>query len=142
MDDLPGEVPRPPYYETLGIEITEIDSGHATGRMALDREISGTPTQAVAHGGAIASLADSVGYWAVSSVNGFSITPTVDLRVDYLSPATDDLFAEGRVCRNGDKVAVAEVTVSTTTTDIATVRGTFKTSGQTGKSPWTIADSD
>lgn len=130
------EVPLPPYYETIGIEITAVEPGHATGRMPLTPAISASPTAEIAHGGAVASLADSVGYWAVSAANGFATTPTVDLRVDYLAPATDDLTAEASVARNGDSVGVVDVEVRTSETTVAVARGVFKAGGGDGATAW------
>lgn len=136
MDVDPDEFPLPPYYDTIGIEITEIEPGAATGRMAVTGAVSASPTTDIAHGGAVASLADSVGYWAVSAANEFATTPTIDLRVDYLAPATDDLTATAAVIRNGSSVGVADVEVETDETVVATARGVFKTGGGDGNSAW------
>lgn len=137
MDDLPEEFFAPPYYETLGIEILEIDDGEATGRLSVDESISAAPGEPVAHGGAIASLADSVGYWAASSAADFAITPTIDLRLDYLAPATDDLRAEASVTRSGASVGSVDVTVEAGDDLVATARGVFKTGGGgSGGSSW------
>jgi uncharacterized protein (TIGR00369 family) len=136
MDGLPEEVPRPPYYETLGIEITTVEKGYVEGRLPVGPSVSAVPEEPLAHGGAIASLADSVGYWAASSVNGFATTPTVDLRLDYLAPATDDLSAEATVTRNGESVGTVDVEVETDDGVVATARGVFKTGGGSPDSAW------
>lgn len=127
-----------PYYDLLGIEITAVDEGHATGRLDLTEELSAAPGTEIAHGGAIASLADSVGYWAVSSANSGALTPTVDLRLDYLSPGTDDLVAEAEVTRNGESVGTVDVLVERAGDGetVALGRGTFKTGGGDGESAW------
>jgi len=136
MDEPPEGFFAPPYYETLGIEITAIDDGRAEGRLPVDESVSASPGQPVAHGGAVASLADSVGYWAASSANDFAVTPTVDLRVDYLAPATADLRAEATAVRNGDSVGTVDVEVAADGDPVATARGVFKTSGGDGGSAW------
>lgn len=136
MDDLPEEFFAPPYYETLGIEILEIDDGRAAGRLAVDESVSATPDDPIAHGGAVASLADSVGYWAVSSAADFAVTPTIDLRLDYLAPATEDLRAEAVVTRSGASVGSVDVTVEAGDEVVATARGVFKTGGGEGGSAW------
>jgi uncharacterized protein (TIGR00369 family) len=127
-----------PYYDLLGIEITAVDGGHARGRLALTEELSAAPGTEIAHGGAIASLADSVGYWAVSSANDGALTPTVDLRLDYLSPGTDDLLAEAEVTRNGESVGTVDVLVERAGDGetVALGRGTFKTGGGGGETAW------
>jgi uncharacterized protein (TIGR00369 family) len=132
----PNEFPLPPYYETLGIEITEVDPGHAVGELPLTDAISASPSTQVAHGGAVASLADSVGYWAVSAANEFATTPTIDLRLDYLAPATADLTATATVTRNGSSVGTVDVDVETAEATVAVARGSFKTGGGTGESAW------
>lgn len=132
MDDVPDEFFAPPYYETLGIEITDVDDGTAEGRLPVDESVSAAPGEPVAHGGAIASLADSVGYWAASSANDFAVTPTVDLRVDYLAPATADLRAAGTAIRNGRSVGTVDVEVEADGDVVATARGVFKTGGGSG----------
>lgn len=136
MEDVPEEFFAPPYYETLGIEITEIDDGHAEGRLPLSESLSAAPGDPVAHGGAIASLADSVGYWAASSANDYAITPTVDLRVDYLAPARADLHAEATATRNGENVGNVDVELEAGGQTVATARGIFKTGGGGGDSAW------
>lgn len=127
-----------PYYDLLGIEITAVEDGHATGRLELTEELSAAAGTRVAHGGAIASLADSVGYWAVSSANDGALTPTVDLRLDYLAPGTDDLTAEAEVIRDGESVGTVDVLVERAGDDetVALGRGTFKTGGGEGQSAW------
>lgn len=136
MDDVPEGFFAPPYYETLGIEITAIDDGTAEGRLPVDESVSASLGEPVAHGGAIASLADSVGYWAASSANDFAVTPTVDLRVDYLAPATADLHAEATAVRNGESVGNVDVEVEADGEVVATARGVFKTGGGGGGSAW------
>lgn len=136
MDDLPEEYFAPPYYETLGIEITEIDDGYAVGELTVDASVSASGGRPVAHGGAIASLADSVGYWAASSAADFAITPTIDLRLDYHEPATDDLQAEATVTKRGGSVATIDVDVEADGSLVATARGVFKMGGDGGASAW------
>lgn len=136
MDVDPEEFPLPPYYDTIGIEITDVEPGAATGRLPVTSAVSASLSTDIAHGGAVASLADSVGYWAVSAANEFATTPTIDLRVDYLAPATDDLTATAAVTRNGSSVGVADVEVETGETVVATARGVFKTGGGDGDSAW------
>ncbi|WP_255150055.1 PaaI family thioesterase [Halorarius halobius] len=140
MDVDPDEFPLPPYYDTIGIEITEVEPGYATGRLPLTEAISASPSTNIAHGGAVASLADSVGYWAVSAANDFATTPTIDLRIDYLAPATDDMRATATVSRNGSSVGVVDVDVETPDDTVAVVRGVFKSGGGEGDSAWEAPD--
>lgn len=127
-----------PYYDLLGIEITAVDDGYAEGELPLTEELSAAPGTTVAHGGAIASLADSVGYWAVSSANDGALTPTVDIRLDYLAPGTDDLHAEAEMVRNGTSVGTVDVLVERTSDGevVAVGGGTFKTGGSDTRGAW------
>lgn len=132
------EIETPPYYETIGIELVEIEPGHAVARLAVGKPVSSAENAPIAHGGVIASLADSAGYWAISAENGLATTPTIDLRMDYLAPATDDVCAVGTVVRNGDSVGVANVETETETEGrtVATARGVSKTGGDPTTSAW------
>lgn len=63
------------------------------------------------HGGILASLLDVAGTFACSLAAG-RITPTINLRTDYLkNPAKCDLIATARVIRLGKTVAVADVEI-------------------------------
>jgi len=79
------------------------------------------------HGGAIASLIDAAGDFAVIAAVGRDV-PTIDLRVDYLRPASAGaLTATARTVRVGRSVAVADIdVVDESGTQIAIGRGVFK----------------
>ena len=128
---------RMPFARHLGIEITEIGDGTATGRIELADVHSSTPAARVAHGGVTYALADTVGGAAVIAAAG-SIAPTLDMRIDYLAPATGDLIrAEAEVVRLG---SVATVDVDVTDGDgavVAAARGVYKTDGGDEASAWT-----
>jgi len=126
-----------PFVEHLGIELTEVGDGHAEGRLPLRDEHSSNPGSTIAHGGVTYSLADTVGGAAVVSLSG-TVSPTVDMRMDYLAPATDDLRAEADVVRSGGSVAVVDVEVyDADGHHVASARGTYKTDGEGDGSPWT-----
>jgi uncharacterized protein (TIGR00369 family) len=125
-----------PFVEELGMELTAAADGHAEARLPLRDEHSSNPATRIAHGGVTYSLADTVGGAAVVSLSG-TISPTVDMRMDYLAPATDDLRAEADVVRNGGSVAVVDVEVyDDAGHHVASARGTYKTDGEGGESPW------
>jgi len=126
-----------PLNEHLGIELLEADDGYAVGRVELAEMHSSNPEKLIAHGGVTYSLADSVAGAAAVSAN-YTVTPTVNMRIDYLSPATGgELRAEARLIRNGDSVATVEVDITDgEETAIATARGTYKTGGGDGESAW------
>ncbi|SDM05527.1 uncharacterized domain 1-containing protein [Halogranum gelatinilyticum] len=127
---------RMPFAEHLDIEVTEADDGYAKGTLSLDDHHSSVPGRSIAHGGVAYALADTVGGAAVISLH-YTATPTIDMRIDYLAPARTDLVAEAEVVRDGGSVAVADVTVRDADgRDVATARGTFKTSGAAEETAW------
>jgi Rad3-related DNA helicase len=59
------------------------------------------------------------------------------INIDYLNPATSDMFGEARIIRNGDSVAVADIQIHDSDgVDLATARGAYKTGGHDGGSAW------
>jgi len=127
-----------PFARLVGVEVTAASDGHATARLELTEEHSSMPGRVVGHGGVAYALADTVGGAAVMSLNR-PPTPTVDMRIDYLAPATADLRAEADVVRNGDGVAVVEVSVTDVEeTHVADARGVYKTGGGDAASAWHV----
>jgi uncharacterized protein (TIGR00369 family) len=127
---------RIPFHKLLGIEITEATDGYAEGRLPFSDDLLSNPTGEVAHGGATYALADSVGGAAVISLSG-AVSPTVDMRVDYLAPATTDLYAEAEVIRDGQSLAMTRVEVTDDEgRHVATAHATYKIDGQGTETPW------
>ncbi|MGM0716639.1 MAG: PaaI family thioesterase [Halobacteriota archaeon] len=128
---------RMPFNERLGIEVIDIGDGYAIGELELGVEHSSNPDRVIAHGGVAYALADTVAGAAVVAAN-MTVTPTIDMRIDYLTPATGGtLRAEAEIVRNGNSVATVEVTVTDDEKrTIAMARGTYKTSGVTGETAW------
>ena len=128
---------RIPFHDLLGIEITEVGEGRAEGRLPVTDDLRSNPSGSVVHGGATYTLADAVGGVAVISLSG-AVSPTVDMRMDYLAPATSDLHAEGEVIRHGQSLAMTRVEVSDDEgTHVATAHATYKIDGQGEETPWT-----
>ncbi len=133
-----------PFAKLLGIDVAEATEGSATARLEFSDDLLSNPSGEVAHGGVTYALADTAGGAAVMSLSGV-VTPTVDMRIDYLAPATTDLVAEADVVRHGEGVAMVRVEVhDAAETHIATAHGTYKTGGQGDQTPWgedsTVAD--
>lgn len=125
-----------PFAELLGIEVTEVGDGHAKGRLPFDDSLRSNPYGSVAHGGATYAFADTIGGAAVISL-AKDVSPTVDMRIDYLAPARTDLFATAEVIRHGSNLSMARVEVEDAEgTQVATAQGTYKTGGQGEGTPW------
>ena len=128
-----------PFAAELGIELDEASDGHAEGRLPLREEHSSNPGRTIAHGGVTYSLADTVGGAAVVSKSE-SVSPTIDMRIDYLAPATGDLRAVADVVRFGGSVATVDIEVYDVDENerhVATARGVYKIGGQGEETPWT-----
>lgn len=134
---LPDLFDQMPFNDMLGIELVEAEDGHAAGKLELSADHSSNPNTMVAHGGVTYALADTIAGAAAVSAN-YSVTPTIDMRIDYLAPATGGtLHADAEVIRNGNNVATVEVDITDDDgRDIATARGTYKTGGGSGASAW------
>jgi uncharacterized protein (TIGR00369 family) len=83
------------------------------------------------HGGAIASLVDIAGAYAIFALLGYGV-PTISLHVDYLRPALDtNLTARASVRKAGRTVAVVDVEVTSSAGKLVAIgRGTYGTGNQ------------
>jgi uncharacterized protein (TIGR00369 family) len=116
-----------PFADLLGVEVTEAADGHAEGHVEMRQELSWNQDREMAHGGVTFTLADTVGGAALVSLNDQPV-PTVDMRIDYLSAGTGDLYAEADVVRNGSDVGVVDVSVYDEDDEhLADARGVYKT---------------
>ncbi|WP_114965802.1 PaaI family thioesterase [Alkalilacustris brevis] len=77
-----------PYARALGMRLDAIGEGKATMSMPYDLRFVGDPDSGVIHGGAVSALMDTSGGAAVLSVPGVHAAATLDLRIDYMRPAT------------------------------------------------------
>lgn len=127
-----------PFTDFFGIEITAAVDGHAEGFLPFREEFRSNPTGQVAHGAVAYALCDTVAGAAVISL-AESVTPTIDMRIDYLRPVTRDLEAIAEVRRLGGSVAVADVEVLDREGQVATARGAYKTGDYVEDTQWTTA---
>ncbi len=98
-----------PFNRHLGMRVGGLDEGRARLELPFREEFIGDPFRPALHGGLISTLVDTCGGLAVATTfqNIEDRASTVDLRVDYLRPGRmEDLIAEARVVRAGNRVAV------------------------------------
>jgi uncharacterized protein (TIGR00369 family) len=97
-----------PHNRALGMEFVDYAEGEAVMRLAWRPELVGNPDTGVLHGGVVTSLLD-----ATCGISVFMRTwkpipvATLDLRIDYLRPATPrlDLYAKATCYRTTRHVA-------------------------------------
>ena len=78
-----------PHARALGMELTDIGEGTAEFTMDYDERFIGDPETGVIHGGAVSALMDTCcGAAVMSHPRNLSHTATIDLRIEYLRPAT------------------------------------------------------
>ena len=78
-----------PHAQALGILFENIGSGTAEMLMQYDKRFIGDPKTGVIHGGAVFALLDSCcGAAVLSHPEQKGLTATIDLRVDYMRPAS------------------------------------------------------
>lgn len=115
-----------PFHRANGIEVVSASQEDAHTRWPFEASLVGNPEVPAVHGGVISALADLTGAAPfVGSLGRY--TPTVDLRVDYLSHAGEaDLEGYAEVRRQGETVGVADVVVESDGDPCAEARGVYK----------------
>jgi uncharacterized protein (TIGR00369 family) len=121
-------VTRGPYHQWLGLKVKAVHDDGIELIATWREEWVVNPERRYTHGGVIAALIDLGADWALIRRTGRGV-PTVDLRVDYHSPAMPgDLTVRGKVVRFGSQFATSEAQVFDQTGKLlASGRGTYYT---------------
>lgn len=113
-----------PFNRVLGLKITSLKASGAKGRIDMRPELIGHFVSHRLHGGVISAGLDAVAGVAVMAAIGarhmdeapaqrlhrFGKLGTIDLRIDYLRPATGDRFElRANVLRLGSRVATTRM---------------------------------
>jgi uncharacterized protein (TIGR00369 family) len=108
------------FNSVLGLQITQLKPEAVKGRIAMKPELIGHFAHQRLHGGVISATLDAMGGLAVMAAIGarhmdedpmqrlqrFVKLGTIDLRIDYLRPATGEWFEmRAEVLRLGSRVA-------------------------------------
>jgi len=79
------------------------------------------------HGGVLATLVDSAGWFAVAALNEGVWVATSEFKIHLLNPVSETgVYAEGRVVKSGKRVSVAEMWASDSSGKLVAIgTGTF-----------------
>ncbi|OYU92155.1 MAG: phenylacetic acid degradation protein [Bradyrhizobiaceae bacterium PARB1] len=130
IDDIRTRIQKAPYHKWLGLDVTSVGDGEIELTAKWRDEWVVNLEGGYTHGGILATLVDLTADWALVSSNGRGV-PTIDLRVDYHSPARGDLRAVGKAIKLGKQFSVAEAKVYDSAGKlVASGRGVYLTPSQ------------
>jgi uncharacterized protein (TIGR00369 family) len=114
-----------PYPNWLGLKIAKLSAGHAGLSITIKRNHQ--QYQGIAHGGVLASLADTAAtFAALTIIPENTDVVTIEFKVNFLAAApSGTLVANGRTVRVGSRVAVSDVEVYGPERDRLVMTGTF-----------------
>lgn len=128
VETVQGWLDSSPFIRFLDIKASAVDAeaGIVTMTMPLRPELERSPGTGQFHGGPIASLIDTAGDFAVAVKVGGGV-PTMNLRIDYLRPATGPvLTATATARRVGRTVGVVDIDITDAEGRLAAIgRGTY-----------------
>jgi uncharacterized protein (TIGR00369 family) len=118
MSKTPKELPlglmmgggRTPYANALGAEMISVDRGRVRMRLPYSDRLIGNPDTGVVHGGVITGFLDqSCGMAVGSTLTQMRAFATLDLRIDYMKPATPKktILFEGECIKLTKEIAFA-----------------------------------
>ena len=115
-----------PFWDYVGMKEVELENGHSVIRVEITENL--LQRRGIVHGGMLATLIDAaVGSAVRSTLSDEQYSATVELKINYLKPATGIyLLATGKVVQRGKTLAVgtAEI-VNDEGTLVAMGTGTF-----------------
>ena len=100
-----------PYYRLLGMEVKEIKKGESRIEMPFKQDL--THPYGIAHGGAIASLADSaVAMALIDLIDPEDRISTIEFKTNFFASINKgELEAHAKIVHKGSKTAVGDVDV-------------------------------
>ena len=124
-----------PHSRALGMRVERFEDGHAVLSMPYDERLVGDPATGVLHGGAISALIDTASGASVMAHPTAPVsTATLDLRIDYMRPATPGQRVTAHAHCYHVTRTVAFVRVTATDDDaerpVATGSGAFALTGR------------
>jgi uncharacterized protein (TIGR00369 family) len=119
-----------PFLRALGGELLEFKKGLGRLRLPWSEKLVGNPETGVVHGGVITAMLDQACGMAIGSALDTPMAmATLDLRIDYMKPATPriDILIESECLKITREIAFARARAYHTIIDdpIAIATGTF-----------------
>ena len=129
-----------PHVAELGIELIEAGDGRGLMRLPWRANLVGNPETGVLHGGVVTTLIDSIcGLACLTALEKPQPIVTLDLRIDYVRPATPtiDIFAAAHAYKVTRQVVFLRATAYQEDPEdlVAASVGTFMLSGRLGIRP-------
>ena len=127
-----------PQAKALGMQVTRIERARVWGLVPYREELSGDPETGVIAGGVITTVLDTLcGTAAVAAMEHPTTVATIDLRIDYMRPATPqrNVLAEAHCYKLGKNVAFVRAVAYDDTPDnpIAHVAAAFMVNSSNGR---------
>ena len=114
-DGIAAKLANNPVVEFVGIELVEVNVGHATLALPYRKELHNS--MGLIQGGILGVLADVAGGVSLYSVlpdPSRVVIPTIEFKLNFFRPARQEkIIARGRVTHQGRQVAVCQVDIST-----------------------------
>src|SRR4030066_1895814 len=111
LDGVKEVTNRSPFYQLLGMKVLEIRDGTCIIEMPFRKNL--THPYGIAHGGAIASLADSaVAMALIDLVDPRDRITTIEFKINFFASIDKgELEAHAKIIHKGSKTAVGDVEV-------------------------------
>lgn len=128
-----------PHCSEIGIRVHDMDADGVVFSLPYQERFAGNPVNGVLHGGIITTLIDTAaGMCIYARLREYMPIATLDLRIDYLKPATpgEDVFTRATCYRVTRQIAFTRAIAyhGDPEDPIANSVGTFMLKSTTGKS--------
>ncbi|MBE9610693.1 PaaI family thioesterase [Chitinilyticum piscinae] len=102
-----------PHSRTLGLQLLAASRRKVVMGLPFREELIGNPLKRILHGGVVTSLIDTCSAASIYTLlDAVEAVATLDLRIDYLRPASPDatLYCEAECYRLTDNIAFTRAT--------------------------------
>lgn len=119
-----------PWGNEVGFQVSRVERGHVWGLQPWSEKLVGDPQTGVIHGGVITTFLDNLcGMACTAAMTQLRFVATIDLRIDYMRPASKglDIIGEAECYHLTRTVCFTRAWAYHETRDrlIATAAGTF-----------------